>query len=241
MINIIVISDIKIYRDGLKKMLSDKGAIRVESTAESCESAKIPISRIDPLIILLDMTTAGSCKLAQQISQEKSETKIVALAVPYNEKSIIRYAEAGITCYVPRKASIHELIIAIEVAANGECYCPSKIAAFLLSRVRSSKPDSRENFLPRAENPQHTENELKYFSQLTPRERQVVSLLSEGLSNKLIAKKLSIEISTVKNHVHNLLVKLKVKNRSQIAFLLQGSTPYFSNFNDRQSNTPLHH
>lgn len=225
MIDIIITSDIRIYCEGLGQILSNTSNLAVVGVANNCENALEKISAGQPDIVLLDMTMAGSCQLARNISRQSASTKIVALAVSYDEGNIVRCAEAGVTCYVPREASIGELVEAIREAARGECYCPPKIAALLLQKVRRLASTARIKYLASSEaGSRHRGDKLEdRQDRLTRRELQIARLLAEGLSNKHIARDLSIEVSTVKNHVHNILVKLEVSSRSQAVFYLRGS------------------
>ncbi len=127
--------------------------------------------------------------------------KIVAIAVREIEHDIIACAEAGVTGYVPREASIADLIAAVMGAVQGELKCSPRIARSLFRRV---------SVLARAG--AVTSGDLR---SLTPREVQIARLIHQGMSNKEIALKLCIEVATVKNHVHNILEKLQVKNRRE--------------------------
>lgn len=221
MIDIVIVSDIKIYLEGLRQLLSSRGRINVIATANSSQKAVTVLSNQLPHAVLLDMTTSGSCELATYFVQQHQSIKIIALGITQNEPNILRYARAGISCYVPRDATVDELVAAIGDAANGDCYCPPEIAGLILNNLRDA-PAQGDSLLAAAErgtdDPPHT-----FFSSLTPREREVVVLLSEGLSNKQISSELCIELSTVKNHVHNLLTKLNAKNRVQAACILQNA------------------
>ncbi len=223
MIDIVITSDIKIYCEGLGQLLARAQDVNVTAIASTYDAAIASISATRPRILLLDMTMVGSCQLATQVTQISPETRIVALAVSYDESNIVRCAEAGVTCYVPREASVSELLEAVREAARGECYCPPKIAAFLLKKVQNltGLSTSRRLF---ADVPDRHPEATKRPVHLTRREQQIAALLSEGLSNKEIARELCIEVSTVKNHVHNLLVKLEVSNRGQAVFHLQNLT-----------------
>jgi DNA-binding NarL/FixJ family response regulator len=223
MIDVIITSDIRIYCEGLGQILSSTGEVNVIGTAGNCEAAIEKISAVPPDVLLLDMTMAGSCQLARQIPQVSSGTKIVALAVSYDESNIVRCAEVGVTCFVPRDASGNELIEAIRKGVRGECYCPPKIAACLLKKMQHLACSSDSKKLTASVN-NHGAPSVRpgdRHTRLTRRELQIARLLAEGLSNKQIARDLSIEVSTVKNHVHNVLVKLEVSNRGQAVFYLQ--------------------
>jgi DNA-binding NarL/FixJ family response regulator len=143
--------------------------------------------------------------------------KVVALGVPEIDSEIIACAEAGISNYVTRQGSISELIRAIQDAVRGELRCPPKIAASLLQQVGSLSAER---------------SPLEEPSRLTPREMEIVHLIDLGLSNKEIAAQLFIEVSTVKNHVHNLLDKLNVRRRGEAAARLR---PLMIHFTARQA------
>ncbi len=216
MIKIIIFSDIRIYCEGLCKILSCIDQLMVVSSERHFQDAidKIKLSAAD--VVLLDMTMSGSCQMAQQILQHCPHTQIVALAAPENEKKAINCAEVGIKGYVAREASLDVLIETVKCVIKGEVYYPPRIATYIFNQFRQSKNPTNPVEL----------SELgavvkPSLSSLTGRERQIVTLVAEGQSNKQISRHLCIEVSTVKNHVHNILVKLKVKSRVQIAALIQ--------------------
>jgi DNA-binding NarL/FixJ family response regulator len=221
-IDVVITSDIRIYCEGLGQIIARAPDINVVDTAGDFESAIESIAAHSLDVILLDMTMVGSCNLATHIGRNYPAIKIVALAMSYDEGNIVKCAEAGIICYVPREASVDELIEAIIEAARGECYCPPKIAACLLKIVQklATRAVSRQQTPISAEADARAQRSPGGRSPLTRREQQIAGLLAEGMSNKQIARNLCIEVSTVKNHVHNVLVKLEVKNRSQAGFCL---------------------
>ena len=224
MINIIIASDIKILCEGLGQLLGQQDGISIVEFTDSVESGTAALNRLTPDILLLDMTMPSSGELIKQMHRAGAKTKIVALTVSYRESDIMQCAEAGVTCYIPREASITELVKAIRDAVKGEYYCPPKIIECMLKKLTKAGPSSRiyqsqvdQNKTTFDEN----QPDLYQFAKLTSREQQIVSLLTKGLSNKKIAQNLCIELSTVKNHVHNILVKLEVKNRNQAITLLK--------------------
>ncbi len=223
MIDVVITSDIRIYCEGLDQIFARTIDVNVVGIANTCEGVIDAITDRSPDVVLLDMTMAGSCDLTSHLSQVSPHIKIVALTVSYDEGNILRCAEAGVTCYVPREASINELIEAMREAAKGECYCPPKIAACILHKLQSLTSSAKNKYMPStASDPRPlTGSASRRQTCLTQREQQIASLLAVGLSNKQIARDLSIEVSTVKNHVHNVLVKLGVNNRSQAVFSLQ--------------------
>jgi DNA-binding NarL/FixJ family response regulator len=131
---------------------------------------------------------------------ECATTRILAFAVRDDISDIVGHAEAGADGFVTANSSLAELVEAIRRTAAGELLCSPQIAAQLLRRAA------------RRSDPPHGDGALV---ELTGRERQVYSLLRQGLSNKEIANVLTIAEATVKNHVHHLLEKLRVGSRSE--------------------------
>jgi len=220
MIKVFIFSDIRIYCEGLSNILSNIESIRVVGAETIIEGAINKISRINPDVVLLDMTMLGACCTAKKIIECYPECKVVALSAPEDEKNIIECAEAGITGYVAREASLDELIDAVKGTDNGQICYPPRVAAHIFNWIRRLA-QGREN---RPAPKRQPIGNKEVVAGLTNRECQVSQLMSEGLANKQIASLLSIEVSTVKNHVHNILVKLGVKNRVQVVSMLQPST-----------------
>ena len=215
MIKTIILSDIRIYSEGLSLILSNQDAIEVIDSGNSLEDAFLAIEQSSPHMILLDMTMPRSCGFARQVRQLFPEIKIVAIAVPANEQNIIECAEAGISGYVARESSIHELINTVLSVDKGEFCCPPQIAAVLFNKIQNMTRRITEDFTFPGPITEAASQDL------TRREKQILGLMTQGLSNKQIAKALVIQVSTVKNHVHNILVKLEVHSRTQAVALFK--------------------
>ena len=216
MIKIIIFSDIRIYCEGISQILSSLDSIEVVAAESSLVDAILKVGDTLPDVILLDMTMLGSSTMARRFMQRYPQIKIVALAVPENEQNIIECAEAGISSYVAREASIDDLIDTVINTQKGEFCCPPRIAAFLFNKIQHLARRAKENCLPENDRPPVME-----LTDLTRREKQILNLMADGLSNKQISTALVIEVSTVKNHVHNILVKLGVHSRVQAVSFFQ--------------------
>ena len=156
----------------------------------------------------------------------------MALAVPEDEENIMECAEAGIAGYVAREASLDELIETVIGTQKGEFRCPQKIAACIYKAITRISHDAKDQCLP----PIVHHNRENLATVLTKREQQIYSLMADGQSNKQISHNLIIEVSTVKNHVHNILVKLDVKSRVQAVTLLQRNA--LSNKSEQEISPP---
>ena len=126
------------------------------------------------------------------------------MGLPQSEEAILTYIEAGADGYVPQDGTMDEILKNIRALHRGEALASPKVIAALMARV---------NKLAEL----HSELGLKpdpaRLADLTPREREVLVLIDQGFSNQEIADRLTIELGTVKNHVHNVLQKLGVNNR----------------------------
>jgi DNA-binding NarL/FixJ family response regulator len=196
-----VVSDIRLYRDGLAELLDRESALHVVGSAASVPAALILGAAHLPGVILVDMALSEPLAAVAILAAAVPGARIIAVTVPEREADVLACIEAGAFGYVSREASLQELVRAVISAANGETLCSPRIAAVLVRRVAvlaASRVSDQS-------------------AHLTPREQQVVALIVDGLSNRQIARRLSIEIATVKNHVHNILGKLAARSRKEVA------------------------
>ena len=204
-ITIMIVADVRLYREGLATSLSSRSNLRVVPSGDDPSATLDHICDVAPDVVLIDTSTRNSAEIVRALRLHTPSTKAIAFAVHEHEQEIIAYAEAGAAGYVTCDASFDQLISAIEGVAREELVCSPRIASTLFRRLGThgeSDPRSGDGAL-------------------THRERQVLSLIRDGLSNKEIAQALNVAEATVKNHVHNLLEKLRVANRTQAA----GRTP----------------
>jgi DNA-binding NarL/FixJ family response regulator len=196
-----VVSDIRLYRDGLAELLDRESALHVVGSAASVPAALILGAAHLPGVILVDMALSEPLVAVAILAAAVPGARIIAVTVPEREADVLACIEAGAFGYVSREASLQELVRVVISASSGETLCSPRMAAVLVRRVAvlaaSRVPDQSAH--------------------LTPREQQVVALIVDGLSNRQIARRLSIEIATVKNHVHNILGKLAARSRKEVA------------------------
>ena len=204
---LIVVADVRLHRDSIVSGLSRCAAVDVVGSASSAEQALALVPPAGAAIVVLDMVTQGSHDIASTVSARVPEVKTIAFAVGDSEREILGCVDAGVAGYVSRDASMDDLIAAIDSVIRGDLPVPPRIAATLFRQLGTIRKGEREA-------PSQT---------LTGRERQILLLIDEGLSNKEIAGRLSIEVATVKNHVHSLLTKMQVTTRGQAAACLGGN------------------
>jgi len=209
-IRVVIASDVILYCEGLARVFRDGDGISLVATASRAADALEHIRALSPDVVLLDMAMEDAFAVARRVPQLSKRTRIVALGIPEAEAQIISCAEIGIAGYVPRTASVSEAFAAVHAAARGEVCCSPRIAGFLFRHI-ATLSEERPRSIP--------------FARLTAREAQILRLLQEGLSNKMISRRLGIEPPTVKNHIHTLLGKLGVHRRAEAVSLLSRRGP----------------
>jgi len=201
-IKVLVVAAVRLYREGMAANIHRRDGLSVVGTASNFRDAVAIAATESPHIVLIDMATGRGLELVRVLRRDVPAAKVVAVAVEELDSEIIACAEAGVAGYVPCDASMDDLVAAIKSLTQGELRCSPRIAATLFRRVTDLASGVREPHMP---------------TTLTSREREVLSLIDRGLSNKEIAVGLHIEVNTVKNHVHHLLEKLRVGSRAEAA------------------------
>ncbi len=199
-IGVLVVASVALYREGIVNSLAARAGFDVIGSAATVAEARHLIASRPPDIMVIDAAAQRSFELIQRLRIEAPSARVVAFGIEDSESDILSCAEAGVSGYLLRDGSMDDLAAVIAGAMRGEVACPPRVTASLFRRL-ASLAGSRD-LLPG-----------RWIS-LTEREREVLALLDAGLSNKQIATELHIELSTVKNHVHNVLEKLHVKSRS---------------------------
>jgi two-component system nitrate/nitrite response regulator NarL len=203
-IRALVVSDVRLYREGMESALGRRDAIDVVGTASSISEAIERVAILDPAVIIVDVATRDSLPGIRMLAAAAPRSKIVAFAVDETASDIPSYAEAGVAGYVPCDASIEVLASTIESVTREEAPCSPRVGGALFRHITklaaAAAPPGRA------------------FG-LSQRELEILGLIRAGLSNKDIARALTIEIATVKNHVHSLLQKLHVTSRGEASAL----------------------
>ena len=211
MIRVLVVVDIRFYREGLLELLCRSGEVEVVGAVSGAEQVVSTALASVPHVVLLDIGAPEVDVVLERLLRMPNAPRIVALAVAETPQDVTRWVEAGVSGYVPRTASIDDLIRALKDVVRDEVRCPPQIAARLMRRLAvlaaSAQPASTA------------------LAALTGREQEVLELLADGLPNKVIAARLRIQPATAKNHVHNILHKLDLHGRVEAASVLNRERP----------------
>jgi DNA-binding NarL/FixJ family response regulator len=185
-------------------LLAQAGTIEIVGAAAP-DQARDMLRVLTPDIALMDASSPGLERTVRMISAASPASKIVAFALAGSEANDIACAEAGVAAFVGSNASAEELIAAVDEVRRGEFSASPRLAGLLMGRLAD---------LSRCQAPLSA-------PALTQRELEIVPLIERGLSNKEIARALSIEASTIKNHVHNILDKLQLRRRGEVAAMVR--------------------
>jgi DNA-binding NarL/FixJ family response regulator len=194
MIRVAIIDDHPIVREGLIAALDGEREIRVVGAVGSVEELISHATSWVPDIILLDFEIPGMAgvEAVRALVHQMPEARIVVFTAYADDDKIVGAVRAGARGYLLKGVPAAEVAGAIQEVHAGGSYLPGPIAAALARQVREPRPTS-----------------------LSERERDVVRLVSEGLSNKQIARRLAISERTVKFHVNSVMIKLGAENRAQ--------------------------
>jgi len=210
MTSIFILGRIRLYREGLARVLSQSGALDVLGTHAVDAGSELKVRAVRPNVVLLDMGAPEAHAVARRLHQLEPNLSVISVGIQNCEAERLRCAEIGIVACVTDDAPVSELLSAIERAARGEAVYSPTMARDLVHKLAAL---TRE----RQAEPAH--------APLTRREREIALLLAHELSNKEIANRLGIEVATVKNHVHSVLEKLSVRRRSEITRAVASHLP----------------
>jgi DNA-binding NarL/FixJ family response regulator len=211
MIRIIVVHQAKLIANIIASVLSEEPDIHVVSTAVSVEDAlgKLELSNANMVLAAANLPDDGALALTEAVTASHSDTNVLIIGVPKSESIILQYVIAGAAGYVLKDVPVERLLDNVRAAHQDEALISPTIAAALMTHVAELSQISTQYTL----NPEAV-------ADLTNREREVLTLIDEGLTNQEIAERLFIEVGTVKNHVHNILKKLDVTSREEAASYL---------------------
>ena len=204
-IRLIIIEDNRLLREGLTAMLKEQSDIKVVASLNNGE-ALVRGRALKADVVLLDLVlrSRNSLRLVEYIKAKKPEARIIAMDLAPVQPALVDYVRAGVSGFVLKDATFVDFLHTIRQVARGTKVLPSMLASSLLSQIADQATLNGKG------------NPFKSV-RMTNREREVVELIAEGLSNKQIAKRLNLAVDTVKSHVHNILEKLALHTRLEIA------------------------
>lgn len=204
-LRIVVIDDHTLFREGLQSLLSRHGIEVVASVSDGQEGIR-QAQELKPDIVLLDMRMPGmsGLEVLKQLQQYNFKSPVVMLTTSGDEHDLVEALRNGAKGYLLKDMEPDNVVAALREIVHGETVVAPNLAQILAKVVKGEYP---------------LEPEPSPLDDLTPREHQILSLLAEGQSNKVIARNLGISDGTVKLHVKAILRKLNIHSRVEAAVI----------------------
>lgn len=199
---ILLIDDHPMLRNGVKQLISLESSLQVIGEAGDGKTGIQIAEEQDPDLILLDLNMPGmnGFETLDQLRKRELSGRIILFTVSNYSDDLVNALKRGADGYLLKDMEPEELIVALKEAASGKLVVSPTLASVLAESLRDNTTQDDNN-----------------ITSLTPREADILELISQGLSNKMIARKLDIAESTVKVHVKHLLKKLNLKSRVEAA------------------------
>jgi DNA-binding NarL/FixJ family response regulator len=203
---ILVIEDNRVLRDGITAMLNGQPDMHVAATIGSGNNVLLKASQTKPHMVLMDVGLKNfkESSVVELLREKMPETKVIGMGFVPSQSDIVEFVEAGASGFILKDATVKDFLGTIRSVAQGVKVLPPSLTGSLFSHVIEFALKKRNGKLPNA-------------VRMTKREREIIVLIADGLSNKEIAQQLNIATHTVKSHVHNIMEKLALHTRLQIA------------------------
>jgi two-component system, NarL family, nitrate/nitrite response regulator NarL len=208
MIRIAIVEDNRLVRDGLTLKLNEQADLTVEYAAAEGNLEALRDAGCQVLLLDAGLDGEDSLQLAERIRVDLPAMRVIVMDLLPVHEDVVEFVTAGVAGFILKDATLEDLLTTIRSVAAGNTILPPEMASTLFSQIVE---EAVGRGLPGV-------NEA---TDLTPRERKVISLIGDGLSNKAIAKLLGISPHTVKSHVRNVMDKLALHSRLQIAAYLR--------------------
>ncbi|MFB9887284.1 two-component system response regulator NarL [Balneatrix alpica] len=199
---VLLIDDHPLLRRGVTQLIELDDELKVIGEASHALEGIAKAQELEPDLILLDlnMPEINGLETLRRLREAEVDSRIVVFTVSDNEEDVIAALKAGADGYLLKDMEPEDLLAHLRQAAHGKIVISEKLTALLAQALQSNRKDNRPD-----------------IDSLTPRERQIIKLIAQGLPNKLIARKLHITEATVKVHVKHLLKKLRLRSRVEVA------------------------
>jgi len=202
-IKVVIADDHAVVREGIKMILSREPDIEIVGEAGNGREALDLVAKTKPHVVVMDisMPEMGGVEATRRVKEAHPKVNVLALTMHEDESYVFQLLKAGASGYVLKRGAAQDLVQAIRSAARGEAFLYPSVARSVLA-----------DYLKRVE----AGEERHRFDGLTDREREILALIAEGLSNQEIARKLYISIKTVQTHRTHIMEKLDLHNRAQL-------------------------
>jgi RNA polymerase sigma factor (sigma-70 family) len=205
-IRVFLLDDHEVVRRGVHDLLDDEPDISVVGEAATVEQALVRVPALRPHVAVLDvrLPDGDGVSVCRELRSNMPELACLMLTSFDDEEALLDSIMAGASGYVLKQIQGSDLVSAVRTVAAGQSLLDANATARLLTRLRGG---------------QEQEEDAEALPGLTPREREILALVGEGLTNRQIGQRLHLAEKTVKNHISRLLAKLGVERRVQAAVI----------------------
>jgi two-component system NarL family response regulator len=206
-IRLMVIDDNRVVREGLAALLEAEQDVTVVATADGRTSGLRDLRELAPHIVLVDaaLDNGDGYAYVEALRSAAPESRVIVMDLLPAPEDVIEFVKAGASGFVMKDATVADLMSTVRSVALGADVVPPAVTGTLLTHIAQQAAALRR--MP----------DVAEVVRLTKREREIMNLIAEGMSNKEIGHRLEIATYTVKSHVHNILEKLALHTRLQIA------------------------
>lgn len=202
-ITVILVDDHDVVRQGVRTFLDLQPDIEVLGEADSGEAGVALVESHAPDVVLLDLIMPGGMdgvSATRKIKEASPRTQVIILTSYHEDEHIFPAIQAGALSYLLKNVKAPELADAIRKAANNEAVLNPRVAARIIQEVQAPRGD-----------------QVNLYSELSEREMQVLQLVANGMNNAEIGEELVLSVKTVRSHMSNILGKLHLRDRTQLA------------------------
>jgi DNA-binding NarL/FixJ family response regulator len=206
-IRVMVVDDNRLVREGLAALLEAEPDVTVVATADDRTGGLRDLRELAPHIVLVDaaLDNGDGYAFVEALRRAAPESKVIVMDLLPAPEDVIEFVKAGASGFVMKDATVADLMSTVRSVALGADVVPPAVTGTLLTHIAQQAAALRR--MP----------DVAEAVRLTKREREIMDLIAEGMSNKEIGLRLEIATHTVKSHVHNILEKLALHTRLQIA------------------------
>lgn len=212
LIRVLIVDDHPLFRDGLIQALRYAEDIQIVGTSDNGGEVLALASQLIPDVILLDVNLPGinGLQVARQLHTQHARIKVIILTAYHDNEQVIHAARSGAIAYCAKDILPDQLIAIIRDSMRGYCHINNQ-------RMTLAERDQwLQETIQRSAHAAYADSN-DHLSPLSPREMEILVMITEGLLNKEIGLRLRISEQTVKNHITSILRKLNVKDRTQAA------------------------
>ena len=205
-IPVLVVEDNRLVRDGIIAMLAEQPDFRVVAAVDRAPAALERAREMKPDVVLLDAALGDhdSHRLVAEIKEEAPAVRIIVMDLLPVPEDVLDFVNAGVSGFIAKDATLDDFLSTVRSVAGGTDVLPPALTSTLFSHIAKLAVGRKQSEVAKA-------------VRMTERERAVFDLIADGLSNKEISHRLHLATNTVKGHVHNILEKLALHTRLEIA------------------------